>query len=151
MNTNPNKVINNLVLELHIPNFQTARIFYGMFGFVEFRYDPQSGGNSDLGYLVLSRNDEIGETHINFYGDKDKVSEHSYFKNFPSNTPRGYEVEITIPVSDVKKLWEEVKNKLTEKQIAQSLTFKRWNKWDFRVIDPFGFYIRFTELVDWGQ
>ena len=48
-------------------------------------------------------------------------------------------------------LWEEVKGKLTEKQISQPLTLKRWNKWDFRVVDPFGFYIRFTELVDWGQ
>jgi hypothetical protein len=150
-NPNPGKVANNLVIELHIPNFQLARNFYNMFGFTEFRYDPVSGGNSDLGYLVLSRNDEIGETHLNFYGDKDKVSQHSYFRDFPTDTPRGYEVEITIPVSDVKKLWEEVKDKLTEKQIAQPLTLKRWNKWDFRVADPFGFYIRFTELVDWGQ
>ena len=147
----PGKVINNLVLELHIPNFQQAQDFYKMFGFSEYRYDPESGGNSDLSYLVLCRNDEIGETHLNFYGDKEKVSQHSHFIDFPSDTPRGYAVEITIPVSDVKGLWEEVKGKLTEKQIAQLLTLKRWNKWDFRVVDPFGFYVRFTELVDWGQ
>ncbi|MFA5886813.1 MAG: hypothetical protein WC863_03470 [Patescibacteria group bacterium] len=151
MNQNPGKVTNNLVIELHIPNFQLARDFYGMFGFTEFRYDPESGGNSDLGYLVLVRNDEIGGTHLNFYGDKDKVSQHSHFKDFSSDTPRGYGVEITVPVSDVKGLWDKIKDKLTAKQIAQPLTLKRWNKWDFRVIDPFGFYIRFTELVDWGQ
>ncbi|MFA4975784.1 MAG: hypothetical protein WC839_03505 [Candidatus Paceibacterota bacterium] len=150
-NQNPGKVINNLVLELHIPNFQQARDFYKMFGFSEYRYDPESGGNSDLGYLVLCRNDKIGETYLNFYGDKEKVSQHSHFRDFPSDTPRGYAVEITILVSDVKGLWEEVKSKLTEKQIAQPLTLKRWNKWDFRVVDPFGFYVRFTELVDWGQ
>ena len=150
-NQNPGKVTNNLVLELHIPNFQQARDFYKMFGFGEYRYDPESGGNSDLGYLVLCRNDEIGETHLNFYGDKEKVSQHSYFIDFPSDTPRGYAVEITIPVSDVKGLWEGVKGKLTDKQISQPLTLKRWNKWDFRVVDPFGFYVRFTELVDWGQ
>jgi hypothetical protein len=150
-NPNPDKVINNLVIELHVPNFQLARDFYSLFGFTEFRYDPESGGNSDLGYLVLSRNDQIGETHLNFYGDKEKVSQHSHFVDFPADTPRGYAVEITIPVSDVKKLWEGVKDKLTPKQIAQPLTLKRWNKLDFRVIDPFGFYIRFTELVDWGQ
>lgn len=147
----PGKVINNLIIELHVPNFQQARDFYGMFGFAQLKYDPQSGGNSELGYLILKRNDEIGETHLNFYGDKEKVSQHSYFREFPPDTPRGYEVEITIPVSDVKKLWEEIKDKLPEKQIAQPLTLKRWNKWDFRVVDPFGFYIRFTELVDWGQ
>lgn len=151
MKDNPNKIINNLVLELHIPNFKMAREFYNMFGFIELMYDHTSGGGSDLGYMVLKREDLIGNSLINFYGDQEKVAQHSHFKDFPADTPRGYEVEITIPVSDVKNLWDEVKDKLTEKQIAQSLTLKRWNKSDFRVIDPFGFYIRFTELVDWGQ
>lgn len=151
LNQNPNKIVNNLVLELHIPDFETARQFYAPFGFKEIGYDPTSGGGSDLGYMVLKREDSIGNTLINFYGDKEKVSQHKYFVDFPPNTPRGYEVEITIPVSDVKILWEEVKDKIPEKQIAQPLTLKRWNKWDFRVADPFGFYVRFTELVDWGQ
>ena len=150
-NSNPGKITNNLVLELHVPSFQPCRDFYGMFGFTEHGYDSQSGGNSDLGYLVLSRKDEIGETLLNFYGDKEKVSQHSYFKDFSPETPRGYGVEITIPVSNVESLWAEVKNNLADEQIAQPLTLKRWDKKDFRVIDPFGFYIRFTELVDWGQ
>ena len=151
LNPNPGKIVNNLIIELHVPSFQLVRDFYSLFGFTELKYDSQSGGNSDLGYLILKREDVIGETHLNFYGDKEKVSQHSHFRNFPIDTPRGYEVEITIPVSNVEKLWNEVKDKLSEKQIAQFLTFKRWNKWDFRVVDPFGFYIRFTELVDWGQ
>lgn len=151
LNQNPNKIVNNLVLELHIPDFETARKFYTLFGFKEISYDPTSGGGSDLGYMVLKRDDSIGNTSINFYGDKDKVSQHKYFADFPANTRRGYEVEITIPVSDVKGLWEEIKDKIPEKQITQPLTLKRWNKWDFRVADPFGFYVRFTELVDWGQ
>ena len=145
------EIKNNLVLELHIPDFRIARDFYKIFNFEEMKYDPTSGGGSDLSYMVFKRKDEVGDTLINFYGDKDKVSQHAHFKNFFSDTPRGYEVEITIPVFDVKKLWKEVKDKLTEKQIAQPLTLKRWTKWDFRVIDPFGFYLRFTELVDWGQ
>ena len=148
----PNKIINNLVLELHVPNFQPVKEFYGIFGFTEIGYDPTSGGGgSDLGYLVLRREDTVGNTQINFYGDKEKVSQHKYFVDFPEGTRRGYEVEITIPVSDVQKLWEEIKDKIPEKQIAQPLTLKRWGKWDFRVADPFGFYVRFTELVDWGQ
>lgn len=146
-----NKVTNNLIIELHVPDFAKAREFYALFGFVEMRYDPTSGGGSDLGYLVLKRVDDLGETHLNFYGDNEKVSQHSHFKDFPATTPRGYAVEITIPVSDVTGLWAEVKDKLEPEQIAQPLTLKRWGKQDFRVVDPFGFYVRFTELVDWGQ
>ena len=143
------KVTNNLVIELHIPDFQKARDFYNIFGFEQLRYDPTSGGGSDLGYMILKRTDALGETHLNFYGDKEKVSQHAFFKDFPANTRRGYEVEITIPVSDVEGLWNAVKNTLKPEQIAQPLTLKRWNKKDFRIVDPFGFYIRFTELVDW--
>lgn len=150
-NSIPKNIVNNLVLELHIPDFNKARDFYKIFGFKEISYDPTSGGGSDLGYMVLRREDEIGNSMINFYGDKEKVSEHSYFKDLPKDTRRGYEVEITFPVSRVEELWKEVKDKIPEKQIAQPFKLKRWGKSDFRVIDPFGFYLRFTELVDWGQ
>ena len=142
---------NNLVLELHIPDFAPARKFYGLFGFEELRYDPTSGGGSDLGYMVLRRKDSIGDTILNFYGDKDKVARHAHLKDFSSDTPRGYGVEITVPVSDVKALWEKVVEHLAAGTISQELTLKRWSKQDFRVTDPFGFYVRFTELVDWGQ
>lgn len=143
------KITNNLILELHIPDFIKARKFYGIFGFNQLNYDPTSGGGSDLGYMVLKRTDAFGETYLNFYGDKEKVSQHAYFKDFPPTTPRGYAVEITIPVSDVHGLWDSVKEKLEPSHIAQPLNLKRWDKEDFRVIDPFGFYVRFTEMVNW--
>jgi hypothetical protein len=146
-----NNIVNNFVLELHVPNFATSKEFYAIFGFSELHYDPTSGGGSDLGYLVIKREDTIGRTLINFYGDDERVCEHSFFKDFPTNTRRGYEVEITIPVSDVDGLWDSIKDKMRPDQIAQPLKMKRWNKKDFRVVDPFGFYVRFTELVDWGQ
>jgi catechol 2,3-dioxygenase-like lactoylglutathione lyase family enzyme len=142
---------NNLVLELHIPDFQKARDFYKIFGFEELYYDPTSGGGSDLGYMVLIRRDLLGDTSFHFYGDKEKVTEHAGFNQFPANTPRGWAVEITVPVSDVEALWNEVSSKLPEDAISQPLITKRWGKKDFRVFDPFGFYVRFTELVDWGQ
>lgn len=122
-----------------------------MFGFEEIQYDPASGGGSDLGYLVIKRNDSIGSTMINFYGDRQEIAKHAYFNQFPESTPRGYGVEITIPVADISGLWERVKDKIPQSQIAQKLTLKRWGKKDFRIMDPFGFYVRFTELVDWGQ
>jgi len=146
-----NNIKNNLVLELHIPDFGKAKTFYAQFGFEDLSYDPTSGGGSDLGYMVLKREDSMGRTMLNFYGDKEKVSKHSHFADFPADTPRGYGVEITIPVSDVEKLWKEVKEKLNSQEISQELTLKRWGKKDFRIIDPFGFYVRFTEIVDWGQ
>src|ERR1700749_4865220 len=107
-----NPIRNNLVLELHVPSFQPVRDFYSMFGFEELSYDPTSGGGSDMGYLVLIRRDKLGDTMINFYGDKDKVTQHAYFVDFPADTPRGYAVEITVPVSDVVGLWERVSPKL---------------------------------------
>jgi len=146
-----NKVTNNLVLELHVPNFSKTKKFYAMFGFHELWNKPATGGEFYLGYLVITREDALGETHLNFYGGKEKVSQHSHFKNFPADTPRGYAVEITIPVSDVEVLWKSAKDKLKPEQIAQLLALKRWGKKDFRVIDPHGFYVRFTELVDWKQ
>lgn len=142
---------NNLVLELHVPSFQPVREFYQQFGFEELSYDPTSGGGSDLGYLVLIRRDSMGDTLLNFYGDKDKVAQHAHFKDFSVDTPRGYAVEITIVVSDVEELWRQAEPNLPQKTISQPLTLKRWGKKDFRLIDPFGFYVRFTELVDWGQ
>lgn len=146
------KVIqNNLVVELHVSSFEKARAFYSLFGFEELSYDSTSGGGSTLGYLVLKRVDPLGQTLLNFYGDKEEVTQHAHFKNFPHTTPRGYAVEITIPVSDVEDLWNSVKDKIPPSQIAQPLLLKRWGKKDFRVLDPFDFYVRFTELVNWGQ
>lgn len=142
---------NNLVLELHVPDFGQVRDFYAKLGFGELTYDPTSGGGSDLGYLVMRREDASGSTMINFYGDKSKVAKHAHFNQFPETTPRGYAVEITITVDDVEKLWDEVKDEISKAQIAQELVLKRWGKKDFRIVDPFGFYLRFTELVDWGQ
>lgn len=142
---------NNFLAELHVPDFGPAREFYGIFDFKELSYDPTSGGGSDLGYLVLVRDDPLGRTQLNFYGDKDKVADHAHFKDFPPDTPRGYAVEFTIPVSNVRDLWGKVVGQLVEEAVSQPLKTKRWGKQDFRVVDPYGFYVRFTELVDWGQ
>ncbi|MDO8593771.1 MAG: hypothetical protein Q7R59_02655 [bacterium] len=146
-----NSIRNNLIIEFHIPDFQKARDFYSIFGFTQLSHDPASEDGRVLEYMVLERMDPLGRTILNFYGNKEEISRHAYFKDFPATTPRGYGVETTVPVSDVEKLWEEANSKLSSSQVARPLTLKRWNKKDFRVVDPFGFYIRFTELVDWGQ
>ena len=142
---------NNLAIELHVPDFEPVRAFYALFGFTERRYKAHTGGEHDLGHLVLGREDDNGTTLLNFYGGKESISLQSHFRQFDSHTPRGYAVEVSIPVADVAALWDEVKDTLTATQIAQPLQSKRWGKQDFRVIDPFGFYVRFTEPIDWGQ
>jgi len=148
----PGPVRNNLILEMHVPGFKAARDFYRQFGFEEIAYDPISGGGvSDLGYLELKREDALGRTQLNFYGDKDSVARHARFNEFPEDTPRGYAVEITIPVDGVARLWEDVGRHLPTEVISQPLVVKRWGKLDFRVVDPYGFYLRFTEPVDWWQ
>lgn len=87
-----------------------------------------------------------GDSILNFNEGSEHVYEQSYFKNFPKDTKRGYAVEIIIPVDDIESFFEEVKTKV---KLVQPLTLKRWGKRDFRVEDPFGFYIRFTEHYDW--
>ena len=74
------------------------------------------------------------------------VYQQSYFKNFPRDTKRGYGVEITIPIDNIEEYYEAVKEKV---KVVQPLILKRWGKRDFRVEDPFGFYLRFTERFDW--
>jgi len=143
---------NNLTLELHVPSFEPARQFYGLFGFTELDYDaPTDDPSGGYGYLVLVRRDSLGDTLLNFYGDKESVWQHPHFEKYPHDTPRSYAVEITIPASDIQKLWREVATKLDPASISQPLELKNWGTYDFRLVDPYGFYVRFTELVDWGQ
>jgi len=145
---------NNLVLELHVPDFGIVKQFYSKLGFEVISEDPVA---KNPGYLVMRRKDPLGETILNFYGGDEKVYQHQHFKKFPLETPRGYATEITIPVSDIENLYKSVvetvpKNIVRElKEVIENTTNSevRWR--DFRMVDPFGFYIRLTELIDWGQ
>ncbi|MEI7603647.1 MAG: hypothetical protein WCJ19_01345 [bacterium] len=145
-----NNISNNLILELHVPDLDKAKAFYALFGFYELSSDPIT--DDELGYLILARNDEVlGRTIICFYGGRESVSQQEYFVKFPSDTLRGYAVETTIPVSNIDKLWDYVLPNLASESIAQALEIKSWGVKDFRIVDPFGFYFRFTEIADWGQ
>jgi predicted lactoylglutathione lyase len=138
---------NNLIVELHVPDFNIAKDFYFQLGFKIISEDLK--GNYP-GYLVIQREDELGNTILNFYGDDERVYQQSYFKKFSPETPRGYEVEITIPVYNIKNLYEHVLKNLST-NIVQELVVKKDVKttwYDFRLVDPFGFYIRITELID---
>ncbi len=146
-----NPVRNNLVLELHVPDLNTVKDYYSKLGF-EVLVDDEVN-EKDLGYVTMLRKDPIGNTLINFYGGDQRVYNQSYFKKFPRGTKRGYASEITIPVSDIDKLYENT-IKTLRNYVVRELTVTKDHdyEWrDFRMEDPFGFYLRFTELIDWGQ
>ena len=95
------------------------------------------------GYMVMRR----GKSVINFYSGSEDVYQHSYFKRFSSDTPRGYAVEIVLLCEDVEQFYQEVSAKLD--CVVQPLKLKPWGRKDFRLVDPFGFYIRISERYNW--
>ena len=146
-----NHIKNNLVIELHVPDLKIAKDFYLKLGFVVSMDDKPN--EKELGYLTMIRKDEAGNAMINFYGGDERVYNQSYFKQFPKDTKRGYEISITIVVKDIEKLYVTVNAQLKDNIAREIKTLKdHEHSWkDFRMIDPFGFYLRFTELIDWGQ
>ena len=120
-------------LELHVPHFQRAIDFYTLFGF-KVVY-------ADASFITL----QSGKSMLSFSGGSKRISQHSYFGGFPQSK-RGYGVEIVVFVRNVTRLYKKVKGKV---KIVASLQLRPWKKKDFRVEDPFGFYLRFTEPDDW--
>lgn len=143
-------IINNLVIELHVADFNKVKEFYS---FLDFETAHENIPAEQPGYLVLKRKSDIGDTLLNFYGGDDRVYNQSFFKKFSKETPRGYATEITIPLSNINLEYEKIKN-IAPFAIVRELkecadVGMKWK--DFRMIDPFGYYIRVTELIDWGQ
>lgn len=142
---------NNLIIELHVPDFELVKEFYTKIGFVVSVEDKPN--DNSVGYLTMIRENELGKTLINFYGDSEKVYDQSFFKQFPHETTRGYAVSITIPVKNIADLYQSVQTSMKESIVRELKEIKEndvaWQ--DFRMVDPFGFYLRFTELIDWGQ
>lgn len=149
--TNEQKLQNNLLLELRIPNFDVAKEFYSKLGFEIVIEDPIT--DEYCGYLTMVHEDKHGKTIPAFYGGDDKVYDQAYFKKFPRNTKMGYGVELTVPVEDVRAKYDQAQKELGEHIVQQIKEVKDHDlSWyDFRMEDPFGFYIRFTDLLDWGQ
>src|SRR5688500_15238415 len=123
-----NKILNNLILELHVPDFKSIREFYSLLGFEQVLDDPVT--DKERGYMVLKRKDALGETILNFYGNTSEVSKHKHFVQFPEDTPRGYAVEITIPVENVEEFWNQTKDTLPNESISQELEMKSFGKKD---------------------
>lgn len=142
---------NNLIIELHVPDLDLVKEFYSKLGFKVTLDDKINEKN--LGYLTMTREDDLGNTMLNFYGGDARVYDQSFFKQFPQDTKRGYATEITIATSDIGRLYKIVSKNLKTSIVRDLKELEdHGHVWkDFRLVDPFGFYLRFTELIDWGQ
>lgn len=127
---------NNLLVELHVPNFGDVKKYYGRLGFNVVRENKPEGKK---GYLVLQMQDNI----LCFWAGNEHVYEQSYFQQFPKDTKRGYGVEIIIMVADIDAYYEKVKDGI---HIVDELVLRPWGLKDFRIEDPFGYYLRVTSI-----
>ncbi len=132
--------LSNVILELHVPDFKKVKDFYSKLGFEKmWEYPPKD----QSGYLVMKRGDSI----LAFFCGNEYVYNHPYFKKFPRNTIRGYGVEVAIYITDkpIETYYKDVSEKIGKKSIAQPLVLKPWGSKDFRITDPFGYYLCIRE------
>jgi len=133
MNSSPG---NTTLIELHVPDFKLVKEYYKK---LEFEVIRETEPEEKKGYLVLRMQKNI----LCFWAGNESVYEHSYFGKFPRDTQRGYAVEIVLMVDDVEAYYERVKNGA---HVVKPLGMQAWGLKDFRVLDPFGYYLRFTSL-----
>lgn len=126
------------LVELHVPDLALAKRFYGRLGFRVARHESPV---ADDGYLVLRR----GEAILCFWGGTPAVRRHPYFGRFPRTAKRGYGVEIVLPVANVGRVYAVAKR---ARCVVEELRARPWGARDFRIEDPFGFYVRITEKHD---
>lgn len=126
------------LLEIHVPDFEKVKDFYRKLGF-EVVWERKPAGFK--GYLIMKKEENI----LCFWAGNEHVYEQNYFKQFPQNTPRGYGIEIVLMVEDIRKFYEETKKSFS---IFEDLQLRPWGLEDFRIVDPFGYYLRFTSYHD---
>ena len=68
---------------------------------------------------------------------------HSHFRGFPADTQRGDGVELVMMVSNLEDTYAKA---VTLDSVVDRLRLRPWGLHDFRLVDPAGFYIRFTEV-----
>jgi len=128
--------LSDVIIELHVPNFDIVKDFYGKLGFEKvWEYPPKN----QSGYLVMKRQDSV----LAFFCGNEEVYNHSFFKRFPKTTPRGYGVEICFYISDqdIDTYYKHIIEMLGTDCVVTPLELKPWGSKDFRITDPFGFYI----------
>ena len=132
---NEKPAICNVLVEIHVPDFEKVKKYYGQLGFKVVWERPPEGFK---GYLIMKLEDNI----LCFWAGNEHVYEHKYFKQWDKDTKKGFAIEIVLMVDDIKSYYEKIKNSV---EIFEDLRVRPWGGLeDFRVIDPFGYYLRFT-------
>jgi uncharacterized glyoxalase superfamily protein PhnB len=133
---NKKVALSDIIIELHVPDFDVVKDFYGKLGFKEVWEYPPKGQS---GYLVMKRQDSV----LAFFCGNEDVYNHSFFKRFPKTTPRGYGTEVCLYISDqpIDQYYQHILETIGKDNIVTPLETKPWGSKDFRMIDPFGFYI----------
>ncbi len=126
---------NELLIELHVPNFGRIKKYYKKLGF-KIVWSREKGDSND--YLVMKYDNTI----LCFWPGNRNVYKQSYFKRFEKTTKRGYGVELVVMVRNIDSFYKRVAKFAN---VVEKLKLKPWGLKDFRVVDPFGYYIRFTE------
>ncbi|MBI1973964.1 hypothetical protein HYS54_04075 [Candidatus Micrarchaeota archaeon] len=124
-------------VEFFVSDLRRSFEFYRKMGFETFQTTEATYG------LV-----KFGQTVVGLYASGDKITQHSWFGRFPKGTPKCYGVELIVVVPDIKKQYGVILNSVGKSFVAQDLQMKRWGVRDFRMHDPDGYYIRFTEQFD---
>lgn len=121
------------LVELHVPDFQKAYDFYKLFGFELAWMEDR--------YMVLRTADQA----LCFYGGDEAIYNHDHFGTFPRATPRGFGVEIILFLAELGDLFDRVQSQV---KVSSPLQTRPWGVRDFRVEDPFGYYLRISERYD---
>lgn len=129
---------NRLQIELHVPDFGKVLNFYGKLGFKKVWHRSE---HTNADYLVMEREGVV----LCFWPGNDEVYKQSYFKKFPKDTKRGYGVELVITVDDIDNYYKEVEKFA---KVVNPFVTRPWGLKDFRIEDPFGYYLRITERHD---
>jgi dihydroneopterin aldolase len=122
-----------VTVELHVPDFASVRSFYGKLGFNVVRDDAGPDG-----YLVLRHE----QNAIAFWPGSDAVRRHPFFSQHPAGTARGHGVEIVVTTSELDALYDRA---VHLEAVVEPLRMRKWGVRDFRIADPFGYYVRITE------
>jgi dihydroneopterin aldolase len=120
-------------VELHVPDFAPVRSFYGRLGFTVVRDEPGPDG-----YIVLRHE----QNAIAFWPGSDAVRSHPFFSLHPAGTAAGHGVEIVVTTSELDALYERATDL---EAVVEPMRMRRWGARDFRIADPFGYYLRITE------
>ncbi len=133
-----NVVMTNVTVELSVDDFSLTKSFYSTLKFEVVWEEPADKMN---GYLVMKLENSV----LCFFCGNEYVYKHPYFRKFPKETKRGYGVEISIPIENIDDYYSDISTKINKKYIFQELKEHPWGKKDFRIEDPFGYFLRFNE------